>query len=112
LPRPPVPGATVRYSVRTAVNGSVWSPEVSIYYPVTTTPTPPPVTTAPSGVIIGTNDALGWGPEVAQKILATGLTSARVGGGPGLNTVQRAREEGFTNNLDIVGNTPDEARLS
>jgi hypothetical protein len=42
---PSVPGVTVRYSIRTAVNGSAWSPEVSISYPatVTTTPPPPPV---------------------------------------------------------------------
>ena len=113
---PAVPGATVRYSVRTAVDGSAWSAEVSISYPAATLPPapapPPPVTTEPSGVIIGTNDALGWGPEVAHKILAAGLTSARVGGGPGINNVQRAREEGFTNNLDIIGNTPDDARLA
>ena len=30
---PPVPGETVRYSVRTAVPGSLWAPEVSISYP-------------------------------------------------------------------------------
>ncbi len=42
---PPVPGVTVRYSVRTAVEGSAWSPEVSISYPsaTTTPPASPPV---------------------------------------------------------------------
>jgi hypothetical protein len=40
---PAVPGASVSYSVRTAVNGSAWSPEVSISYPAAvTSPTPPP----------------------------------------------------------------------
>ena len=40
---PAVPGASVSYSVRTAVNGSAWSPEVSISYPAAVTPpTPPP----------------------------------------------------------------------
>ncbi len=39
---PPVPGATVRYSVRTTVNGSVWSEEQSIAYP----PVPPADTQA------------------------------------------------------------------
>jgi hypothetical protein len=45
---PAAPGATVHYEVRTAVNGSAWSTEVSISYPpaeVTpppTEPTPPP----------------------------------------------------------------------
>ena len=42
----PVPGATVHYSIRTAVEGSAWSPEVSITYP-SATPTPP--VTPPSG---------------------------------------------------------------
>jgi len=38
-----VPGVTVAYSVRTAVDGSAWSPEVKISYPATVTqPTPPP----------------------------------------------------------------------
>lgn len=33
---PPVPGVTVSYSVRTAVDGSAWSSEVSISYPLPT----------------------------------------------------------------------------
>ncbi len=37
-----VPGATVRYSVRTAVEGSALSPEVSITYPSSPPPPPPP----------------------------------------------------------------------
>jgi len=41
----PVPGATVRYSVRTAVNGSAWAPEVAISYPPSS---PPPVTPPPT----------------------------------------------------------------
>jgi hypothetical protein len=42
-----VPGETVGYSVRTAVDGSAWSPEVVISYPLRSTPpplpSPPPV---------------------------------------------------------------------
>jgi hypothetical protein len=34
---PPVPGVTVRYSVRTSVDGSVWSSEQSIAYPASST---------------------------------------------------------------------------
>ena len=34
---PPVPGVTVRYSIRTSVNGSAWSSEQSITYPATST---------------------------------------------------------------------------
>jgi len=37
-----VPGVTVGYSVRTAVDGSAWSSEVKISYPDTPTPPPPP----------------------------------------------------------------------
>jgi len=40
---PAVPGATVKYSVRTAVEGSAWASEVSISYPAP----PPPVQEAP-----------------------------------------------------------------
>jgi len=40
-----VPGATVKYSVRTAVEGSAWATEVSVTYPAP--PPPPPVQEAP-----------------------------------------------------------------
>ena len=44
-----VPGATVYYSVRTAVDGSAWSSEVAISYPAPAPPpTPPPDRTDPS----------------------------------------------------------------
>jgi hypothetical protein len=43
-----VPGATVYYSVRTAVDGSAWSSEVAISYPAPApTPTPPPTEPTP-----------------------------------------------------------------
>jgi Glycosyl hydrolase family 26 len=38
---PQVPGKTVRYSVRTAVEGSAWAPEVSISYPAVSPPSEP-----------------------------------------------------------------------
>ncbi len=57
---PAVPGVTVAYSVRTAVDGSAWSPEVKISYPATaakspTTPQPAPVSSGPfeMGVVAG-----------------------------------------------------------
>jgi hypothetical protein len=43
-----VPGTTVRYSVRTAVNGSVWAPEVAISYPAVVTPPPAKTTPTPT----------------------------------------------------------------
>jgi len=51
LTPPAVPGATVRYSVRTDVDGSHWAPEVSITYAAdehVTTTTPAPAPAAPS----------------------------------------------------------------
>jgi len=38
----PVAGKTARYSVRTAIDGSAWSPEVSIAYPADPAPAPAP----------------------------------------------------------------------
>jgi len=43
----PVPGATVRYSVRTAVDGSAWALEVAIVYPAAA-PEPTPTQPSPS----------------------------------------------------------------
>ena len=42
-----VPGKTVRYSVRTAIDGSAWSPEVSITYPAPAAQDPAPSQPAP-----------------------------------------------------------------
>jgi hypothetical protein len=46
----PVPGATVYYSIRTAVDGSAWAPEVAITFPAakSTPPANPPVSEKPS----------------------------------------------------------------
>ncbi len=71
-----VPGVTVRYSVRTAVNGSAWSPQVAISYPAKATPTPPPPSepekapTAPpsSSSMWVSVDAGGWGSSFASDI--------------------------------------------
>jgi len=62
---PPVaPGVTVKYSLRTAVDGALWAPEVAIAYAVTTAPVPtePPPTAPPSSssMFVGV-DAGGWG---------------------------------------------------
>jgi len=79
---PAVPGATVRYSVRTAVDGSAWSTEVAISYPVTKTtgppppppPPPPPVEEpTPPGSILSSPmwvgvDAGGWPSTFASDI--------------------------------------------
>jgi hypothetical protein len=46
---PPVPGATARYSVRTAVAGSAWASEVEVSYPATPSLTPTQPTTPPAG---------------------------------------------------------------
>jgi hypothetical protein len=57
-----VAGKTARYSVRTAIDGSAWSPAVSIAYPAdpapapepTPTPTPPPAGGFQMGLVAGT----------------------------------------------------------
>lgn len=65
---PAVAGATVGYSVRTDVEGSAWSSEVSITYPATAPSTPPapvePTSSSPSptSMWVGLN-AGGWGPK-------------------------------------------------
>jgi hypothetical protein len=53
-----IPGATVQYSVRTAVDGSAWSLPVSISYPAPTPAPAPTPTPTPSGkMIVGINGA-------------------------------------------------------
>jgi hypothetical protein len=47
LTPPAVSGATVHYSVRTAVDGGAWSSEVAITYPASAPPTPPPTEPPP-----------------------------------------------------------------
>jgi hypothetical protein len=75
-----VPGATAHYSVRTAVDGSAWSPEVSITYAATATthkPAPAPTelkgpTSKESAVSVSSMwvglDAGGWGSSSASDI--------------------------------------------
>ncbi len=64
---PPVPGVTVRYSVRTAVNGSSWAGEQSISYPepAETTPTEPETEPTPTEPI---------DTQAAPKLTVSGLT--------------------------------------
>jgi hypothetical protein len=71
----PVAGATVKYSVRTAVEGSAWAPEVAISYAGATTPPPPPPVIPPpttegppeglGGMMVGL-DTGGW---VAESVV-------------------------------------------
>jgi hypothetical protein len=108
-----VPGASVKYSVRTAVEGSAWSPEVTISYPAAVTPPPTtptqPVGTGSSGVIIGVNGGSGWGPEDGHKFIALGITSERTGS-PSQDAF--SAEMGFKNDTVIVGDTNDSSPLS
>ena len=50
---PSVPGATVHYSIRTAVDGSAWSPEVSISYPAAQPIQPNPGTASRQSPLTG-----------------------------------------------------------
>ena len=108
------PGLTVKYSVRTAVEGSAWATEVSIAYPA-----PPPVEEpiavepAPtSKAIIGLVGGSGWGPAIAKKVIAAGFVSERLEAGSPWTTLKESYENGFRNDQVIVGNTPDETKLS
>ena len=105
-----VAGATVTYSVRTAVDGSAWSPTVSIAYS-TSTPNPVPSVPLPSNRIIGTNDGAGWGAEAAATIIAGHITWNRVEIGMASNTAAESQSYGF-HTLAIVGNTEDNEPLA
>jgi hypothetical protein len=120
---PAVPGATALYSVRTAVQGSAWAPEVSITYPASApsppsstggepvTPPSPPVSSTISDKIIGTNDGAGWGTGAARTILAGHITWNRVEIGMSSNTLAESHSDGF-HTLAIVGNVNDGTPLS
>lgn len=112
----PVPGATVGYSVRTAVDGSAWASEVEISYPAalpTSLIPAPPTSAAPATTdkIIGTNDGAGWGPAPAKTILGGHITWNRVEIGAESNTLAESLSDGF-HALAIVGNVNDSTPLS
>jgi Glycosyl hydrolase catalytic core len=73
-----VPGVSVLYSVRTAVEGSAWAPEVTITFPASTPtppPTAPPTETAPkTGSMLVSVDAGGWGSSFASDIAGAANT--------------------------------------
>ncbi len=62
-------------------------------------------------VIIGTNDAAGWGPRAARTILRGHITWNRVELGDPYSTLTASLREGFKV-LGIVGNTDDATPLS
>jgi hypothetical protein len=110
-----VPGATVHYAVRTAVEGSAWAPEVSVSYPQGPGggsfgggELPVPVG---GSKIVGTNDGAGWGPAAAKTILAGHITWNRVEIGMSSNTLAQSLSDGF-HVLAIVGNVGDSTPLS
>jgi hypothetical protein len=100
---PAVPGATVRYSVRTDVSGSAWAPEVLVTYPSTTaiptapkTPITPPVvppTEGTSGTGTGTGTGTGSGTGSGSGT-GTG-TGSGSGTGTGSGTGEGTSSETF-----------------
>jgi hypothetical protein len=64
-----VPGVTVHYSLRTAVDGSAWSPEVAISYPAASTPPPssPPASSPPASSPPATSPPPKEEPEKSQS---------------------------------------------
>jgi len=111
-----VPGVTVHYSVRTAVEGSVLSPEVAITYPAAT----PPKTEGSGGggstgsgqqqFIDGINDPL-YNETTTKELVGAGITGARTGGTSQLAGIKSAGYV-MADTDDIVGDTTDESPLS
>lgn len=71
----PITGVTVRYSVRTAVDGSAWSPQVSIAYPAVA---PQPSRTLPEGTSGGFQPGLTSGTNPAYDIPGAAKLGAKV----------------------------------
>lgn len=68
-------GVTVFYSVRTAVDGSAWSPQVSIVYPAAA---PPPSRTVPEGTSAGFQPGLTSGSDALYDPPGAAKLGARV----------------------------------
>jgi hypothetical protein len=71
----PVSGATVYYSVRTAVDGSAWSPQVAIVYPAAA---PPASRTLPPPASTGFQPALSSGNNPLYDIPGSAKLGAKV----------------------------------
>jgi hypothetical protein len=129
---PAVPGQTVAYGLaaHTPVEGP-WGSEVKIAYPPTTSgeaggesptetesspptetsPPPPPPPPPPGKVIIGANDAAGWGSGFANLLLTGHITWNRVEIGSSNNPIAASTTYGF-HNLAVVGNVNDQTPLN
>jgi hypothetical protein len=68
---PAVAGTTIKYGLRTAVEGALWATEVSISYPAVAPAPPPPVSEEGKGggsaMLVGL-DAGGWGPGAQEEV--------------------------------------------
>lgn len=101
------PGHSVAYRVR------AWQPAKSAW-------SRPVTVTYQREVIIGINDGSGWGPADAKQFVARGITSERFAGtgyagglsGSIAELLKRSEADGFSDDVVIVGNTPDEEQLS
>jgi len=109
-----VPGVTVHYSVRTAVEGSALSPEVAITYPAAT---PPPSEgsggSAGSGqqqFIDGINNPL-YNSTTANELVGAGIVGARNGAVGNLSAIKSAGYV-MADTDEIVGDTADGSPLS
>ncbi len=79
-----VPGKTVRYSLRTAVDGSSWSTEVSISFPASPAPAPEPPAVESSGSVGAAGETIvgidtgGWAGQLISELLSSGIGEFRV----------------------------------
>jgi hypothetical protein len=110
-----VPGTSVGYSIRSAVDGSAWSQEVSIAYPAAATNAPvaiePPAPQGEPPVILGIVGGSCCGSQVVKKVLALGFSSERLEAGV-YTSDKESYENGFRNDQIIVGNIDDGSHLS
>jgi hypothetical protein len=74
----PVPGLTVRYSVRTAVEGSAWASEVSVSYPVQREPSPPAAPEPSPSITPNLQPGLNSGSDAMGELQAASLLGAKL----------------------------------
>jgi putative glycosyl hydrolase len=97
---PAVAGATVQYSVRTAVDGSAWSLPVSITYPSAVQPVPPPP--APSSpMVVGINGA-SYGTTGVNDV-KNAVNNVRLDSGLSTTNLHNFESAGVKIDLDFSG---------
>jgi len=91
---PAVPGKTVTYSVRTAVDGSDWAPPVTIAYPAPPAKEPAPEPRESEAAAVGTTtvgvDTGSWSGSLISELVSGGIETLRVQSGAARTVAQQA----------------------